>query len=106
MLALAVVFELSTECIDFTLAFLEAPLDVDICMKIPQGLKMSTANNGEYVLKLIKSLYGLKDTSKRLFDLLSASLRKRKEILNSPSWTHVNSFVMIILSLCMYMIDE
>ena len=77
-LSLAVLFELPTECIDFTPAFPRATLDVDIYMNTPQGFTTPTGNNGEQVLKLIKPLYGLKSASKIWFDLLSASLRKKR----------------------------
>ena len=77
LLILAVVFNLPTECIDFTLAFPQATLDVDIYMSIPQGFNVDEGNRKDYVLKLIKSLYGLKDASRRWFTLLSESMMKK-----------------------------
>ena len=54
--------KLESESIDFVLAFPQADLDVDIYTKIPQDIDMDGAQKRQ-VLKLLKNLYGLKQTS-------------------------------------------
>ena len=47
---------------DVDTAFLNADIDEDIWVKIPEGTKLATNNDGIY--KLRKSLYGLKQASR------------------------------------------
>jgi len=65
----------TTRSIDFTLAFPQADVKVDIFMKLPLGCSMDQGGKkGEHVLKLIKNLYGLRDASRTWFEHLRTGL--------------------------------
>ena len=51
------------------LAFPKSDLDVDVSMEIPLGVRVDE-NRGEWVLKLNKSLYGIKKASVIWFDII------------------------------------
>ena len=51
------------------LAFSKSDLDVDVSMEIPLGVRVDE-NRGEWVLKLNKSLYGIKKASVIWFDII------------------------------------
>eukprot|EP00956_Cyclotella_meneghiniana_P029979 scaffold74389_cov38-Cyclotella_meneghiniana.AAC.6 len=63
LLALSHLHDLETQSIDFVLAFPQAYLDVDVWMELPDGMNpegVDEKDRWKYVLKLNKSLYGLK----------------------------------------------
>ena len=66
--------------INFVLAFPQAELDVDVYMELPAGVNpvdVSDENCRRYVLKLNKSLYGLKQTGYNWFEKLRKGLIAR-----------------------------
>ena len=80
LFALSVIHDLDTRSIDFVLAFPQAPLDVDVFMELPYGFAVDgITDDGSkgYVLKLNKSLYGLKQAAYNWFEMLSKGLRDR-----------------------------
>jgi hypothetical protein len=61
ILLLAQIYKLVLKAIDFALAIPHAELYVDIWMYLPIGFQVDTENEYKcYILKLNKSLYGLK----------------------------------------------
>ena len=72
---------------DVVTAYLHGPLDCDIYMKIPEGLKLpATHNSGPrelYSIKLCRSLYGLKQSGRMWYNRLSEYLL-RKRYKNDP----------------------
>jgi hypothetical protein len=61
VLLLARIYRLDLKAIDLVLAFPQAELDVDIWIYLPIGFQVDTENESKrYILKLNKSLYGLK----------------------------------------------
>ncbi|KAL7464856.1 hypothetical protein ACHAXS_005184 [Conticribra weissflogii] len=89
LLILSEVLQLNTRAIDFVLAFPQADLDVPVYMYIPAGMVIGGVADGlstSYVLKLRKSLYGLKQASANWHDLLKTSLTSRgfKESVADP----------------------
>jgi hypothetical protein len=63
LLIVAKIHGLESKSIDFVLAFPQADLDVPVYMEVPAGgnlLDILDENRRRYVLKLNKSLYGLK----------------------------------------------
>ena len=65
LLIVAKIHGLQSKSINFVLAFPKADLDVPVCMELPAGVNpvnVSNDNRRRYVLKLNKSLYGLKQT--------------------------------------------
>ena len=81
LLVITKIFKLETKAIDFVLAFPRVDLDVDIWMYLPIGFQVDgeTAEDSErsYVLKLNKSLYGLKQSSFNWYDKLKTGLQVR-----------------------------
>ena len=67
LLAITKIYKLDSKAIDFVLAFPQAELDEDIWMYLPIGFQVDgqTENDSDenYILKLNKSLYGLKQAS-------------------------------------------
>ena len=78
ILTVAKIHNLDTKVIDFVLAFPQAKLDVDVFMEIPAGMKLSGEHHRSmYVLKLNKSLYGLKQASANWYEMLAKGLKDR-----------------------------
>ena len=71
MLSLAIIHKLHTTSIDFFLAFPQAEVDVEIYMEVPIGAEVA---EGDYVCKLLKNLYGLKQAAKTWYEHLRDSL--------------------------------
>jgi hypothetical protein len=70
--------KLESKAIDFVLAFPQAELDVDIWMYLPIGFQVDTENESKcYILKLNKSLCGLKQASLNCFKKLKQGLIDR-----------------------------
>jgi hypothetical protein len=73
MLTLSVIHDLYTTSIDFTLAFPQADIETTIYMEIPLGCEVP---EGDYVCKLIKNVYGIRQASKTWFEYLRDTLIK------------------------------
>ena len=73
LLIVAKIHGLQSKSIDFVLAFPQADLDVPVYMELPVGINpidVSNENRRCYVLKLNKSLYGLKQAGYNWFEKL------------------------------------
>ena len=77
----SILFNLHTRSIDFTLAFPQADADVTIYMEIPFGFQ--APSDGDYVLLLIKNLYGLKQAAKTFYEHLVDILINELEFIPS-----------------------
>ena len=75
LMALSIIHDLETRSIDFVLAFPQAPLDVDIYMEPPYGFDID--GKKDFILKLNKNLYGLKNASHNFWNLLREGLEAR-----------------------------
>ena len=60
----------------FVLAFPQADLDVPVFMELPIGMTVPKGSQKDYVLKLNKSVYGLRQSSLNWFKMLSGALQK------------------------------
>ena len=76
ILAIVSKHEFPTRSIDFVIAFSQVDLDVDVFIDPPLRMIVDR-KRGEWVLKLNKSLYGIKQESKKWFDLLKPALKRR-----------------------------
>ena len=61
LLQIAVLYDFLIHHMDVKSEYLNAPLDYEIYVKLPEGFK---SKNGNYVWKLKKSPYGLKQSSR------------------------------------------
>ena len=78
LLAIAKIHNLPSKGIDFVLAFPQAELEVPVYMELPLGFSpQDDGRRGKYVLKLNKSLYGLKQASFNWFAKLKGGLEDR-----------------------------
>ena len=76
LLAIASMHELPSRSIYFVLASPQSVLDVDVFMGLPLGMGVD-GNRGEWVLKLNKPFYGIRQVSKDWFCLLKIGLERR-----------------------------
>ena len=77
ILIISILHDLDTRAMDFVLAFPQADLDEDVYMELPYGFEAMNGENKEYVLKLNKSLYGLKQAAHNWFQTLDGALQNR-----------------------------
>jgi hypothetical protein len=68
-------FGLHTRCIDFSNAFVQAPLDTPIYVHLPRGYRHD--GDQDVCLKLVKSLYGIAQAPRLWFEHLKAKLERR-----------------------------
>lgn len=68
-------FGLKTRCVDFSNAFVQAPLDDPIFIHLPRGFHSNTED--DVCLRLKKSLYGLTQAPQLWFEHLKGKLLKR-----------------------------
>ena len=71
LLILSILLGLSTRQVDYTAAFLHAPIKEDVYVECPRGF----SSPGK-CLKLKKSLYGLKQSPRNFFEHLKSNLVK------------------------------
>ena len=87
LISLAIHEKLGMCLMDVVTAYLYGPLDCDIYMKIPEGLKLPVTHNSGprelYSIKLCRSLYGLKQSGRMWYNRLSEYLL-RKRYKNDP----------------------
>lgn len=60
MIVLAIFLVWAMRQIDFVQAYAEAPIECDMYMKLPAGVKTKHGYAKDYVLKLMANLYGQK----------------------------------------------
>ena len=81
LLLIAKIHKLDSKAIDFVLAFSQAELDVDIWMCLPIGFQVDCQTEADsdrqYLLKLDKSLYRLKQGSYNWYQKLKTGLTDR-----------------------------
>lgn len=79
LLSIAIMNDLPTTAIDFVLAFPQATLGSDelIYMEMPAGMDCPGTDRKQYILKLKKNLYGLKQTGLNWFKYLKSGLTER-----------------------------
>jgi hypothetical protein len=72
---LSTILGLSSRQVDYTNAFVQAPVKDEMYVEAPKGFDLPT--DGDYVLKLKKNLYGSRDAPLAWFETLKASLESR-----------------------------
>jgi hypothetical protein len=76
LISMAIQKPLSLQLMDVMIAYLYGSLDSDIYMKVPEGISVSNmnANCNMYCVKLMKSLYGLKQSGRMWYNRLKEFL--------------------------------
>ena len=103
ILIIAMINNLPTRSVDFVLAFPQADVDVPVYMELPIGFELHNANKREYVLKLNKNLYGLRQASLTWFDMLPKGLVDRKfkpSAIDSCVFIRDNCLVLVYVDDC------
>jgi hypothetical protein len=86
LLILGEIAGLESRAIDFVLAFPQADLDVPVYMALPLGMEVPNSDGKHHLLRLRKSLYGLKQASANWHEMLKNGLQLRgfKESVADP----------------------
>ncbi len=50
--------------VDFVMVYPQAPVEMDIYMELPQGIKTATRDSMDHTLKLLKNIYGQKQAGR------------------------------------------
>ena len=77
LLAITKIHNLRLRSIDFVLELPQADLDVNVYMDLPIGIDAPYGGKRDYVLKLNKYIYGLKQNSTNYFETLKEGLNSR-----------------------------
>jgi hypothetical protein len=59
---------------DFIMAYPQAPIECDMYMELPQGVQIAEGVSGDYVLKLLKNIYGQKQAGRVWNEFLVSKL--------------------------------
>ena len=59
-----IIFFWALRQVDFVMAYPHAPIEYDIYMELPQGIETVKGNSKDYVLKLLKNIYGQKQAGR------------------------------------------
>jgi hypothetical protein len=66
-----------TKQIDYVMAFPQAPVERDLYMEIPKGVKLKhVENTRDYVLRIVKNLYGQKQAGRVWYQYLTKGLKE------------------------------
>ena len=105
LLIVAQLLDLDTQAIDFVLAFPQADLEVPVYMELPAGMDLEGKGDesSRYLLKLKKSLYGLKQGSLNWHNKLKAALHARGfvESISDPcGFVSKNTIILVYVDDC------
>ena len=64
MIIFGIIFSWSLRQVDFVMAYPQAPVENDIYMELPQGIRTATGNSKDHVLKLLRNIYGQKQAGR------------------------------------------
>jgi hypothetical protein len=64
IITFGIIFQWALCQVDFIMAYPQAPIEEDIYMELPQGIKTATGNSKDHVLKLLKNIYGQKQAGR------------------------------------------
>jgi hypothetical protein len=62
LIVVGIIFGWALRQCDFVMAYPQAPIECDMYMELPQGIQVSEGDSSDYVLKLLKNIYGQKQT--------------------------------------------
>jgi len=64
LIIIGIIFGWALRQCDFIMAYPQAPIECDMYMKLPQGIQVSEGESSDYVLKLLKNIYGQKQAGR------------------------------------------
>ncbi len=64
MIVFGIIFCWACWQVDVVMAYPQAPVETDIYMELPQGIKTATGNSKDHILKLLKNIYGQKQAGR------------------------------------------
>ncbi len=64
MIVFGIIFCWALRQVDFVMVYPQAPVETDIYMELPHGIKTVTGNSKDHVLKLLKNIYGQKQAGR------------------------------------------
>ncbi len=74
MIVFGIIFCWALWKVDFVMAYPQAPVETDIYMELPQGIKTATVNSKDHILKLLKNIYGQKQAGREWNSFLADRL--------------------------------
>ena len=77
MLTLIILHKLHTKSVDFVLAYNQTDVKSEIYMDLPLGFVVDISHPREWVIRIDKNLYGLKDARLACFEKLKEVLEAR-----------------------------
>ena len=75
LLIIVLILGLASKQIDFVMAYPQAPIEMDMFMELPTGIVTKFGNSKDYVLKLLRNLYGQKQAGRVWNEYLVSKLR-------------------------------
>jgi len=75
LLVIVIILALASKQIDFIMAYPQAPIEMDMFMELPAGIETKFGNSHDYVLKLLRNLYGQKQAGRVWNEYLVEKLR-------------------------------
>jgi hypothetical protein len=75
LIVIGIVFGWALRQVDFIMAYPQAPIECDMYMELPQGIRTSEGDTKDYVLKLLKNIYGQKQAGQVWNEFLVEKLR-------------------------------
>jgi hypothetical protein len=75
LIVMIILLSLAAKQIDFIMAYPQAPIEIDMFMELPFGIQLKHGNSKDYVLKLLRNLYGQKQAGRVWNGFLVEKLR-------------------------------
>ena len=97
MMTISQVLGLNSRSIDFTLAYTQAPIDIEIYLELPAGFEVEGREKSKFVLRLKKNLYGLKQAGLSWFETLRTYLLEQgfTQSESDPCFFHRNKLILV-----------
>ncbi len=64
LIVIGIIFGWALRQVDFVMAYPQAPIECDMYMELPQGIRTSEGDSKDFVLKLLKNIYGQKQAGR------------------------------------------
>ena len=64
LIVIGIIFGWALRQVDFIMAYPQAPIECDMYMELPQGIRTSEGDSKDHVLKLLKNIYGQKQAGR------------------------------------------